>query len=177
MRIPHVAARCVVFVALAVVSVAALQRERDGLRLSLFHDDFALHWFADWRYWEPEIAAFDDPAHKYRIAITSGSWQNNDEWFVYPFMGRRLQNVVRYVPISDDGRIRPLAGGQFDEDLDRHANFWAWHLRLQRNHVTHVISFGPKSIELSWMEQHPDAFEHIAGIPRDWGIFRVRDSP
>src|SRR5262249_32042678 len=98
-RIPLTAVRVMAMALRATVAIAALQQVRDAFPLPLYHNDFTLHWFADWRYWEPHIAQFDDPDHPYRFAVTSGSWQNSDEWFVYPFMGRRLQNEVRYVPI------------------------------------------------------------------------------
>jgi hypothetical protein len=161
-------------VCLAVAAAAGLQVYRDRLRPELLQHDFALHRFASWNYWAGAVAVVDDPAVHRRIAVTSGPWQNLDNWFVYPFMGRRLQNDVVYVPIAGDGRIRHFGLDGLNQELSTTASAWAWQLRLREQHITEVVSFRPASIELAWMEANPDGFERLAGSPADWGVFRLR---
>ncbi len=160
---------------LVFFTIIALQLSRDGLRPALLQHDFTLHGFAEWRYWAPWVGTVDQPGHRHRIAVTSGPRQNSDHWFAYPFMGRRFQNDLVYVPISGDGKIRHFGAGFTNEELVHAGSSWAWRIRLQRQKITHVLSFGPESTELVWMVADPDHFERVAGEPGDtWGIFRVK---
>jgi hypothetical protein len=173
-RVRQPAMRAALAVGLLLAAGAGLQESRDRLRNELLGSDFALHRFGSWNYWSSAVPLVDDPATQYRIAVTSGPWQNIDNWFVYPFMGRRLQNQVEYVPIAGDGRIRHFGPAAANEELQQTASAWAWLLRLRQIGITHVISFRPASIELGWMEADPSTFERIAGTPGDWGVFRLR---
>jgi hypothetical protein len=138
--------------------------------------DYTLHWFAAWRTWMPAVALVDNPPERYRIAITSAPTQNADNWFAYPFMGRRLQNEVVYVPISGDGHLRHFGSEQENADLLHTADFWAWNLRLRRAGVTHVMSFSPPGMESAWMAAHPESFERLAGRVDDWSLYLVRQA-
>lgn len=160
-------------VAIVWGALLAMLTARDTLRDPLLRSDYTLHWFADWRYWIDAVPLIDDPRERYHIAVTSGPVQNADNWFVYPFMGRRLQNEVLYVPVSGDGRLDHFGAGDWSSRLSQRANYWAWRLRLERLHVTHVMSFSPPSLEIGWMEEHPESFERLSSTPGDWGLFRV----
>jgi len=35
------------------------------------------------------------------------------------------------------------------------------------------MSFTPPSLELAWMESHPQQFTRLAGVPGTWGLFEV----
>ncbi|MQA30410.1 MAG: DUF2029 domain-containing protein [Luteitalea sp.] len=175
-RVRRQVVRAILALCLALAAGVALQLFRDRVRAELLRNDFTIHGFAGWRYWSEAATHLDDPALTRRIAVTSGPWQAIDNWFVYPFMGRRLQNEVTYVPVSGDGRIRHFGHPDTQADLDRNASAWAWQLRLQNQQITHVVSFRPASIELAWMEANEDLFEPVAGRPGDWGVFRVRTS-
>src|SRR5262249_17772440 len=148
---------------------------RDALRFTLLQKDFALHPLGALGYWTDAVATVDEPGQRYRIAVTSGPHQNNDEGFTYPFMGRRLQNQLVYVPVSGDGHVAPLGGCPADA-LDRTANFGIWRLRLRKEHVTRVVAFEPPSVELGWMENDPAEFARLAGDTQ-WGIFKVQVAP
>jgi hypothetical protein len=160
----------------AVVAAAliATLNLRDTLRDPLLHSDYGLHWFAGWRYWAQAVSLVDHPGEHYRISVTSGSVQNTDNWFVYLFMGRRLQNEVVYVPVSGDGRLDHFGRDEEYERLARRANYWAWRLRLHNQGVTHVLSFEPSSLEIGWMLDHPESFERMTGRTGNWGLFRVK---
>ncbi|MGE3179032.1 MAG: hypothetical protein AB7O32_16295 [Vicinamibacterales bacterium] len=166
----RIGARAVVL----VLAIAALDMWRGIYRYELFAGDFALHGFGSARYWAPAVPAVDDPAVPRRIAVTSGPHRNLDNWFVYPFMGRTLQNEVTYVPIATDERIRHFGGGDLNETRAGAASYPAWMARLRDQRISDVVSFTPPSIELEWMEQHPEAFERVAGRAGSWGVFHVR---
>ena len=116
----------------------------------------------------------DEPPAARRVAITSGPLQNADNWFAYPFMGRQLQNEVVYVPIAADGQIHHFGRGDLNAELARVADFHAWAARLREQGVADVMSFDPPSIEIGWMESHPELFERVVGLNGVWGLFRVR---
>ena len=161
------AKRAVAIAAMVVASIVALGLLRAKYRNELFVQDFALH--AVPKYWTIAIPFVDDPNVSRRIAITSGPDQNMDNWFAAPFMGRALQNEVVYEPVSIDGRLVPLG----TEEFVRTASFDAWQQRLHRRRITDVISFRPRSMELGWMEAHPELFEKQCGGV-DWGLYRVK---
>jgi hypothetical protein len=161
-------------VVLVGTGLFALVTARDTVRHPLMHTDHTLHWFADWRYWADAATIMDVPNQHLRLAVTGGAVQNQDNWFVYPFMGRRLQNEILYVPPTGDGKAQNYDGDRLWIRLVQSSNYWAWRLRLDRQQVSHVMSFRPASIELGWMEEHPESFERLAGRSGDWGLFAVR---
>ena len=160
-------------IAIAGLALFGFTSAHDELRSRMFHEDYTLHWFAGWRYWVDAADIMDVPEQRLRLAVLGGAEQNQDNWFVYPFMGRRLQNEVVYVPPTGSGRLQHYDGGQLWTDLVRSSNYWAWRMRLDKVQVSHVMSFRPASIELGWMEAHPETFERLAGAPGDWGLFAV----
>jgi hypothetical protein len=164
---------------LAIVGLAlfSLTSAHDGLRSRLFHSDYTLHWYAGWRYWVDAADIMDVPYQHLRLAVLGGAEQNEDNWFVYPFMGRRLQNEVVYVPPTGTGRMQNYDGGQLWTSLVQSSNYWAWRMRLAKLQISHVMSFRPASIELGWMEAHPESFERLAGASGDWGLFAVLALP
>jgi len=176
-RLPTATVRICVHVVTLVLAIVALGLWRDGHRHELFVRDFALHGFGSSQYWASGVPAVDDPARPRRIAVTSGPHQNLDNWFAYPFMGRTLQNEVLYIPITMDGQVHHFGGGNLNETLSAAASYPAWVSRLQHQRISEVVSFEPPSVELGWMEHHPETFERIAGAPGRWGVFRVRMLP
>ena len=107
------------------------------------------------------------------IAITSGSHHDADNWYMYYFLGRRLQNRLHYVPISTSGNF--IAFGS-DGERRRSGDYAAWVDRLASDGVSYVVSFQPRSVELDWMESRPQLFERLEGAPRAWGLFRTREA-
>jgi len=166
------------FAALAATGVVALfclGEIRDELRFDLYRRDFVIHPFH--RYWLDAARALDSPAQKHRIAITSGPHEDLDNWLVYPFLGRALQNDVVYVPPSRDGAVHHFGRSDANAEYARSADFASWKSRLLERGVTDVVSFRPASVELGWMESHPQQFQRRAGDAGDWGVFAVVESP
>jgi hypothetical protein len=122
-------------------------------------------------YWLDASVLVDQPSRPRRIAVTSGPWVMGDNWFVYPFLGRRLQNEVLYVPVARDGAIRHFGSPAVNAEYLLEADFSSWLKRLRRERVTHVMSFSPPSVELGWMESHPELFARLSGGAGDWGLF------
>jgi hypothetical protein len=104
------------------------------------------------KYWVDAAAAADAPPTRRKIAVTAGPLQTADNWFLYHFLGRKLQNELTYVPVVD---------------VD------AWQHTLSEQQVTHVMSFIPTSTELQWMEERPQQFQRVAGEKGQWGLFAV----
>jgi hypothetical protein len=174
-RLANATVKLTARLALVGLALFGLTSARDNLRSQLFHSDYTLHWFAGWRYWVDAADIMDVPTQHLRVAVLGGAEQNEDNWFVYPFMGRRLQNEVVYVPPTGTGRQQNYDGGQLWTNLVESSNYWAWRMRLGKQHISHVMSFRPASIELGWMDAHPESFERLAGAPGDWGLFAVRE--
>jgi hypothetical protein len=128
-------------------------------------------------YWLGASILVDQPNRPQRIAVTSGPWVMADNWFVYPFLGRRLQNEVFYVPVARDGAIRHFGSPAVNEEYLLAADFSSWLTRLRRERVTHVMSFSPASVELGWMESHPELFVRLNGGAGDWGLFAFGEAP
>jgi hypothetical protein len=169
--------------AIFVTAIVVLNEVRSVHRYDLFARDYVLRPFfaraealgpfaSDWT---PAISLVDDPGSPRRIAVTSGPHQDLDNWFAYPFLGRRLQNEVVYVPISGDNRLRHFGSDGLNEQLATSASFDAWRIRLGEQGITHVMSFAPASIELGWMEHSPDTFLRLVGDDGVWGLFAVKD--
>lgn len=152
---------------LLVALLAGLRAGRDATRTAALSEAFQLHWRPT--YWAEVVPLVDDPRRELRIAVTSGPFQNADNWFVLPFLGRELQNRVAYVPVSSDGSVVPFGT---DGALERGADRDAWLRRLRASGVTHVMSFVPASVELSWMAKDPGRFRRLTG-GAEWGLFEV----
>jgi hypothetical protein len=121
------------------------------------------------KYWAPAARCVDNPGVAHTIAVTAGPVQNADNWFMYFFLGSRLQNRLCYVPVTPSGDIVDFGP---DNERRQQADFDAWLARLTEQGVTHVMSFYPASIELSWMENHPDRFQPLVNEKNAWGLFR-----
>ena len=128
-------------------------------------------------YWFGASTLVDDPGRPHRFAVTSGPWVMADNWFVYPFLGRKLQNEALYVSTAGDGSIHHFGSPAINEEYSRAADFTSWLARLRRARATHVMSFSASSIELGWMESHPGALYEVERRCGGLGAFRPRSSP
>jgi hypothetical protein len=169
------AVRIVAWVAAASLFLAVVDGAHDRLRGELARMGFVRGPVEP--YWLDASTLVDQPSLPRRIAVTSGPWVRADNWFVYPFLGRRLQNEVFYVPVSRDGVIRHFGSPAVNEEYLLAADFFSWLTRLRRERVTHVMSFSPASVELGWMERHPELFTRLSGGAGDWGLFAIGEAP
>jgi hypothetical protein len=173
-RIRSVAVRLACVLAVVVTTVAGLGLLRGMLRNEFLRHEQVIHPMP--RYWVEAVPLTDHPVIARKIAVTSGPHFALDNWFAYPFVGRALQNELIYVPISRDGRVHHFGSGQLAADLTATADYERWYERLVTLGVTDVMSFRPASLELEWMQGHPQHFEFVVGSRGDWGLFRVRDT-
>jgi hypothetical protein len=141
------------------------------LRFELFRREFLIHPIHP--YWLEAAAIVDPPERAHRIAVTSGPWQDLDNWVVYPFLGRAFQNHVLYVPVSGNGAVHHFGLAPLNDEYARTADLVRWEARLREQGFTEVMSFRPPSIELPWMESHPARFRRLAGETGDWGLFAI----
>jgi hypothetical protein len=125
------------------------------------------------RNWVSAIPLVDTPDRSRRISVTGGSWQNADNWFTYALHGRHFQNEVIYTPVTEDGSIAHFGPGSKRRQL---AAKDAWLRRLGERSVTEVMSFGPRSLEMDWMETNPEHFVRLAGN-KSWGLWRFVPPP
>lgn len=158
---------------LPVLVVPALSVFREQTRAEMYGNTrlWMHHPFS--RYWSGAAAAVDRPGEAYRIAVTAGPWQSADNWFMYPFLGARLQNRIAYVSVTATGEIVDFI------DLPEFVlkcNRDAWIKRLHDQSFTHVMSFAPNSVELGWMRRNPALFEEVLVGPT-WGLYRIRPFP
>jgi hypothetical protein len=140
-------------IATAIAGVAVLQWLRDRTR----HDDYVhghdLH--AVFQVAAPGWNLLDDPDRPARIAYVTGwsAWGCN--WFVYPLLGRRLQNELLFVPATrsgEPGSYRPNATAE-----PATAEQWIERLRQARADVLFVAMPAPP--ELAWAEANPQVFK------------------
>lgn len=153
----------------ALLGLVAL---RDAYRSRILSEDFGLH--STPAYWSEAASLVDEPRTPRVIAVTSGPDQDLDNWFASPFLGRRLQNRLVNLPVAADGHRRRWGVGDANAELRRTADYPAWRRAIDASGVTDVMSFSPPSTELAFMEAHRGEFERRAGVPGEWGLFRVR---
>ncbi len=123
--------------------------------------------FASSSIWE----MLDEPDRPRRIAVTAGWDGKGHNWFVYPLFGRRLQNHVEFVAVTDEGD--PINPRRHDRRLER-ADYEAWRDRLLDREIDYVVSYAPTTIEAEWMANHPRAFDLVErGGRRGNYLFRV----
>jgi len=145
-----------------------LQAYRDHTRDRVMAQSTVIHYVG--KYWLPASKLVDTPGRFWKIAVTSGPYQNADNWFMYPFLGRKLQNQICYIPITTDGKIIDFGP---EGARERAGNFEAWLRRLFDKDITHVMSFRPASLEMRWMEEQPEVFQRLEGDGVSWGLYQV----
>jgi hypothetical protein len=155
---------------LLVVSGLTTLRDTDDRYLMLGNRNVSADVF---RYWWQSTHRAEVQGQRLRIAVTSGPRQDADNWLMYYFLGRDLQNTLHYVPISADGEIIPFGP---DGAREAGASVEKWLSRLEEEKISHVFSFHPTSLEIGWMDARPERFVRIDGLEDHWGFFRVENS-
>lgn len=122
------------------------------------------------RYWLDAARAVETPDKSNRIAVTHGVSNFLDTGLFYFLLGSQLQNELVYVPPSIDGSFFFNPKEEPDEmSLD------AWLKRLRRERVDYVVSLDPATVELEWMDKHPETFRYVAGVRGFRGIYKLTD--
>ena len=154
-------------ISLVVAGVPLLSSWKQSHRFELLAENYALHEIE--RMWLPAVAQAE-AVEPLRIAFTNGPWQSQDQQFLYPFLGGRLQNRLLFVPASLDGAITPHAG---PDPRSEAKSFERWVDRLLSRSITHVLSFPPATVELEWMERGDGRFKRLEGDGSRWGFYEL----
>ncbi|MBW2231290.1 MAG: hypothetical protein JRH17_12970 [Deltaproteobacteria bacterium] len=167
-RAPRVPAIIAVPVLLLVASLALAELRMPEMRYRLLANrNVPAEWF---RYWWVAARMLDEEPGSHRVAVTGGDWQDGDNWLMYYFMGGNLQSTLHYIPISIGGEFIPFGPGTRRRDggaVD------AWLERIVESRISHVMSFVPSSLEITWMNARPDRFVRVTGHEDRWALFRV----
>jgi hypothetical protein len=126
---------------------ATLARVYDAGRLPAL----TMESFTVWRYL--------DQAAGQNVAISAGWWENGHNWYRYPLYGSRLQNRVRYVPITSDGSVVDY---RETETAAARADYDAWLRRLMTSEIDYLVLLPPDPPELRWVQAHPELFAPVA---------------
>jgi hypothetical protein len=151
--------RIVVAALTAVALVAALSAVRDRFRYA-FYDAAAkwrsydthpidARWTASWPIWEHL-----DVEPGATIAVAAGWDGIGHNWYRYPVMGRRLQNRLIYVPITNDGSFVDYGSDRRPTNL----SCQAWLKRLAAAGATHFLLLPPLPYEDTWIRSLPGVF-------------------
>jgi len=154
-----------------VAGVVLVIAAKEYYRHEAYAGEIVLHSFP--RYWVSAAELVDDDSRPATIAVTSGPYQRLDNWFVAPFLGRRFQNRVLYVPSSADGALLRWGSAPAAESVVRAADAEGFYASLLRNGVTHVMSFIPPGPELAFLEGRPDRYARLDGRAGLWGLYAV----
>ena len=108
----------------------------------------------------PLYPLLDVPPASLRIAVAFGEPKLHGNWcFIYPLMGRRLQNRIVYVPPTHSGRIvdyelLETSGETLDEA--------AWLARLDASGAQALVLSIPWTPEMAWVRARPKRFQKVA---------------
>ncbi len=101
--------------------------------------------------------ALDDGISR-RIAVSAGWVSPGDNWFRYPYFGRRLQNDVVYIPITVDGSIVDTRDAPSSPRLSRDG----WLSRLVEQRIDVLVLLAPEPPEGRWVRELPSVFAPLA---------------
>jgi hypothetical protein len=167
--------RVPLFCGAAIVIVGACIEVRDRFRYEFYEAaaawrSYDVHpidnrWTATWPIWRSLDA--DEPM---TIAVSAGWDGIGHNWYRYPLLGRRLQNRLRYVPITTDesfvdyGSITPSAPLSCD----------AWLGRVLASDAEFFLSLPPLPKENEWAAALPQVFQRKVTItPLQTALYRI----
>jgi len=146
--------------AVLCLCAAALERTRGSFRYRIYADATdGTAWDVD--RLEPDYAAawpiwqrFDQP-RGHRLAVAAGWDGIGHNWYLYPLMGRRVQNVLIYETPIQDGSILDYRNM---EEIVARADAAAWLERLLASRVGFLVTLAPDTLEWAWAIQLPAIF-------------------
>lgn len=140
----------------AIVTVAALTVVRDRFRYEFYEQAQAWNSYdvhpldsqsmGSWPAWQ----RLDDGT-PHTIAVTAGWDGIGHNWYRYPIMGRRLQNRLLYIPITEDGAF--VDYGQ--TMLATAISCDAWLQRLMSSPAEYLLVLPPPPPEAQWVSALP----------------------
>lgn len=105
------------------------------------------------------VAHLDSSQRSYRIAYISKPEALNNWNPRLPWLGRRFQNDLLYIPISESGVLQPFYSAP---GRARSGKYESWRSRLLSKKIDFVASNMDGSLESNWINQHPCDFQFIA---------------
>ncbi len=154
----------VTFVILGVIILPLLQCYRDCKQYLRFMDSVDLQEVPcvdavpGWKF-------IDDPSRPTTIAVTTACRC----WFLYPLMGRRLQNRLVYISPAQPGELVSYVPGL---DSFKRVEVSAWIARMREAGVDRVFVIIPAPPELAWIEDNPNFFKLLQAT-QDYRIYEV----
>jgi hypothetical protein len=160
------AARVALASVLVLAICAALAAHRDKHRLAALREARFIHSVV--RFWAEPARILDRPRSPQVIAVTHGHTELLDHGLFYFLFGRELQNRLVYVPPTRDGhRVFNPWNHLIELSYD------VWLARLVELGVHYVVAFDRGSAEQAWMEDHPERFQRVWGVPKIRGLYKV----
>lgn len=160
-------------VILAVAGMPWIQNVRDRWRNAYFGNSYDVSPISTRAV--PLYPLLDDPGTPRTIAVAFGEPRiPGITCFLYPLLGRRLQNRIVYIPPTRSGRIIDYQLlGELGEELDERA----WLARLDASGADHLLISVPLTPEMAWVRAHPERFQE-AGESEGLFLFRIlRSAP
>lgn len=157
-----------------VLLLPFLQQFRDNTRMEQFERVKGLHSLfqmqdltTGWRY-------LDGIKRPLTIAVTAGWGQGGHNWFLYPLMGRRLQNRVTYVSTAKGSNLPSYAPNTAAPSGSISVPEWLG--RLTDEKVDFLFVIMPPPPELDWITQNPSCFEAV-DVGKRYRIYRYHEPP
>ncbi len=126
------------------------------------------HFVSAWPIWK-----YLDQDRPVRVAMTAGWDGYGQNWYWYPLFGSRLQNDVRYVPVTEEG---DLIDYRRQDLYDFRASPEAWLSRLRDERIGYLagILLAPEG---AWARERPDVFERVV-VSDDslHALFRINET-
>lgn len=140
----------------AIAIVASTTAVRDRFRYEFYEEAQALNsydvhpldsaWMASWPAWQ----RLDDGV-PHTIAVTAGWDGTGHNWYRYPIMGRRLQNRLLYIPITQSGALIDYAQNAPAAPM----SCGAWLRRLLSSSAEYLLVLPPEPPEAEWAPAVP----------------------
>jgi hypothetical protein len=141
-----------------------------GIRDSLRFPCFLFEETKTLAYVVPSLQILDTPEIPRRLAVTAGERYFGISQHWAPYMGRRLQNTLRYVPITKDGRIVSYRNRSV---VAAAAAPSAWLRRLLKGNFSHLVTLPFRTQEDALCQAMPHLFKQLTkGYFLVWEIQR-----
>ena len=140
----------------AIAIIASLTTVRDRFRYEFYEEAQAWNSYdvhpldsdsmASWPAWQ----RLDDGV-PHTIAVTAGWDGIGHNWYRYPIMGRRLQNRLLYIPITESGAVIDYAQNAAAAPI----SCGAWLRRLLSSSAEYLLVLPPAPPEADWARSVP----------------------
>lgn len=125
-----------------------------SMRSHSFRNAYELFYFS--RDQAPAWEFCDHPERPLRISVSTGfDGRGGNNWFMYPLLGRKLQNTVYYSPTTKSGKIIDSFIHP-PETVLRQGDRDAWLARLRNSSTDYLVLLHPFPPEAYWAEKSSD---------------------